>query len=435
MLERFFKLSERKTTIGTEFMAGLATFLTATYILIVNPQVQASTGMPQKALFTATALSIIIGTLLIGLFANMPFILAPGMGINMYFAYSIVGGMKYTWQEALTAVLIAGVLFVLSGLLGLRRLLLEGFPEPLKHAMTVSLGLMIAVIGLKNADLVVLGEKAITLGTVTKGAPLLALVGLLITGALLSMRLRSAVLLGIAATTIFGMFNGVTDYTETIKNGIFSLPPDVSPIAFAFSWDWSRILTADFAVIVFTLFALDIFDSLGTFIGVFNHFDGEERKQYEAGIPRALMCDAAATVAGACLGASTVTTYVESSTGIAAGGRTGLVSVFIACLVFVALFASPLFLMVPKAATTPALVIVGMYMMKQSHRIEWSEVSEGLPAIIMVLVTALTSSISDGLMFGWLSYVVFKLIAGKGRELNGTILAVAAFFLVRFILR
>ena len=435
MLERLFKLKEHNTTPGVEIMAGLATFLTAVYILAVNPMIQSQSGMPQDALFTATAVAIIIGTLLIGLFANMPFILAPGMGINVFFAYSIVQGKGYSWQEAITAVFIAGILFVLAGALGLRKLLLADFPEPLKHAMTVSLGLMIATIGLKNAGIVVVDGGLVSLGGITKGAPLLALIGIVLTGVFLCLKMRTAVLLGIVATTVIGVFMGITDYSHVLEKGAVSLPPSLEPIAFAFVFDWSRILSMDFVIVVFVLLAIDIFDSLGTFIGVFNHFTGEEKKKYEAGVPRALMCDAVATVAGACVGASTVTTFVESSTGIQAGGRTGLTAVAIAALTLLALFASPLFLMVPAAATAPALVVVGMYMMAMSSKVQWLDASEGLPAVMMILITALTSSISDGLMFGWIGYTLFKLVTGKARELNATVVVVCLFFLVRMVLR
>ncbi len=433
MLDSFFKIREHRSTIATEMMAGLLTFLTAAYILVVNPMIQAQAGMPQDALFTATCIAVIVGCLLIGLFANMPFVLAPGMGINAFFAYSIVLGKGYSWQEAVTAIFIAGILFVLAGAVGLRKILLMGFPEPLKHAMTVSLGLMIAVIGLKNAGVVHFTDGLARLGTITSGPALLALVGILITGILLAMRVRAAILLGIILTTVIGVFTGVTDYAS-LERGVVSLPPSLEPIFFAFSFDAGRLLNMDFLVVVFTLLAIDIFDSLGTFIGVFNHFSGEEKKQYEAGIPRALMCDACATVAGACVGASTVTTFVESSTGIQAGGRTGLTAITIAGLVFVALFASPLFLMVPAAATAPALVLVGMYMMAMSAKIVWTDVSEGLPSVLMLLVTALTSSISDGLMFGWIGYMLFKLAMGKWQALNPTVVVVGIFFLLRLIL-
>ncbi len=435
MLERFFKLKEHGTTVSTEMLAGLATFLTAAYVLAVNPDILAKTGMPVEALFSATAIAIIIGTMLMALFANLPFILAPGMGINMYFTYSIVLQKGYTWQEALTMVLLAGILFVLTGAFGLREALVRGFPEPLKHAMTVALGLMIATIGLSNAGVVVFKQGFVSLGNITDvhGAPFLTLIGLVITGILVSLNFRGAVLVAIAATTIIGAFTGVTNYQNVIQNGAFSAPPSVAPIAMAFSLDWGRILTFDFGVAIITLLAIDVFDSLGTFVGVFNHFDGEQKRQYESRVPRALMCDAIATVAGACLGTSTVTTYVESSTGIAAGGRTGLTSVTISLLVLAALFASPLFLMIPSAATGPALVVVGMYMMGLSTKIRFNEADEGLPAIIMILVTALTWSISDGLMFGWLGYVIFKLCAGKMKDLNATILLVGVFFLARLI--
>ncbi|MDR1745045.1 MAG: NCS2 family permease [Planctomycetota bacterium] len=434
MLDRFFKITERKSTVSTELTAGLLTFLTAVYILVVNPMIQAKTGMPQDALFTATCIAVIIGTLLMGLFANMPFVLAPGMGINMFFAYSIVMGKGYTWREALTAVFIAGIIFVLTGALGLRKILLSGFPEPLKHAMTVSLGLMIAIIGLSNAGVVKFNEGFASLGSIKAGAPLLALIGMIITGILIGMRVRAAILIGIILATILGVFMGVTDYSS-LEKGVVSAPPSIAPIFMAFDFSSERILNMDFVVIVFTLLVIDIFDSLGTFIGVFNHFTGEERKQYEAGIPAALMADAAATVAGACVGTSTVTTFVESSTGIQAGGRTGLTSVAIAVLVAATLFASPLFLMVPAAATAPALVLVGMFMMSMSGKIEWKDVSEGLPAVLMILVTALTLSISDGLMFGWVGYMIFKISMGRFREINPTVLVVGLFFIARLILR
>ena len=434
MLERFFKLKEHRTTVVTEVMAGLATFLTAAYILMVNPNILSETGMPVKALFTATAISIIIGTLLMGLYANLPFILAPGMGINMFFAYSIVLGKKYTWQEALTAVLVAGVLFVFSGAIGLRKLLLLAFPEPLKHVIAVSLGLMIATIGLKGCGLLEFEKGYAKLGDVTQGSPLLALIGILVTGVLISLKLRSAVLLGIITTTVIGVFTGVTNYKPMLASGAVSLPPSIAPIFMAFDFTSNRIFTADFLIIVFVLFAIDIFDSLGTFVGVFNHFGDDERAAYEHKIPAALMCDAVATVAGACVGTSTVTTYVESATGITAGGRTGLTSVTISFLVLIAMFASPLFLMVPAAATAPALVVVGMYMMGMSKKIHFADPSEGLPAIVGILVTALTLSISDGLMFAWIGYVVFKLLSGKARELNVPAVAVGVFFLVRLLL-
>lgn len=435
MLERYFKLAENKTAVGTEIMAGVATFLTAVYVLAVNPIVLENAGMPRGPLFTATVLSIIAGTLLIGLFANMPFILAPGMGANAYFAYSVVQGYGYTWQEALTAVLLSGLVFLFLGVIGVRKMLLEGFPEPLKHAMTVSLGLMIAGIGLKNAGVIQFQPGLIKLGDITQGSPLLALVGVFITGVFLSYGMRTAILLGIVLTTVIGIFTGVTPYQGLAEAGIVTLPPSLAPIAMQFSLagiDGTRVL--DFAVVVFALLIIDLFDSLGTFVGVFNHFSPEERVSYESRVPRALMCDAGATVVGACMGVSTVTTYVESSTGIQAGGRTGLTAVTISVLMFLSLFMSNLFLLVPAAATAPALVVVGMYMMNMAGKVRWLEVSEGLPAVMMIMTTAMTWSISDGLMFGWLGYLLFKLIRGRFSELNLTIVVVGLFFLARLLL-
>ncbi len=433
MLERYFKLKDHNTSVSIELMAGLVTFLTAVYILAVNPMIQSAAGMPKEALFTSAALAIIAGTLLIGLFANLPFILAPGMGINMFFAYAVVQGKGYTWQEALTAVFISGILFLITGALGLRKILLDGFPEPLKHAMTMSLGLMIAVIGLKTAGVIEMKEGITKLGDITRGAPLLALLGIVITGALLCLRIRTAVLLGIVLTTIIGVFMGVTNYHGVLETGAISLPPSIAPIFCQFSFDGSRLLTFDFFVVVFTFLAIDTFDSLGTFVGVFNHFSGEEKKRYESRIPNALMCDAAATVAGAVFGSSTVTAYVESSTGIQQGGRTGLTAMAICLLVFLSLFISPLFLMIPAAATAPALVVVGMYMMAVAVKLRWEDTSEALPAIIMMLVTTLTSSISDGLMFGWIGYMLFKLVMGKWKDLNPTVVVVGLFFIAMLV--
>lgn len=434
MLDRLFKLREHKTTVGVEVLAGLATFLTAIYILVVNPTILAKTGMPVDAQFTATCIAIIIGTLLMGIFANLPFVLAPGMGINVFFTYSIVLGKGYSWQEALTATLIAGVLFVLAGLVGLREWLMRSFPETLKHTMTVALGLMIAMIGMKNCGLIEMKEGFISMGNVITGSPLLALIGIIITGVLLSLKVPAAVLMGIILTTLIGMFNGQTDYSSVAQNGALSMPPSIAPIFMAFDFNWGHIFSADFIIVVFTLLAVDIFDSLGTFVGVFNHFGGEERKEYESKVPRALMCDAVATVAGAVVGTSTVTTYVESSTGIAAGGRTGLTAVVIGILFILALFFSPLFLMVPAAATTPALMVVGVFMMAMAGRIRFPDVTDGIPAILTILVTCLTWSISDGLMYGWITFVIFKLFSGRTKELNLSIVIIGVFFLARLIL-
>lgn len=432
MLERFFRLGEHRTTPSIEIMAGVTTFLTSAYILVVNPMVQSSAGMPRPALFTATCIAIIAGTLLMGLMANMPFILAPGMGINMYFAYAIVQGKGYSWQEALTAVLLAGILFVLSGVLGLRQLLLRSFPEPMKHMITVSLGLMIAVIGMKSAGIIVIKEGFVALGNIRSGGPALALIGILATGLLLAAKMRAAVLLGIILTTVLGIFTGVTDY-NSLKEGFVSLPPSISPIAMAFSFDTARILTLDFLIVIFTLFIIDMFDSLGTFVGVLNRFEGGDLKRYENDIPKALMADAIATVVGSCVGTSTVTTYVESSTGIAAGGRTGLTSMTIIGLVIIALFASPMFLMIPAAATAPALIVVGMYMMAQAAKIDFYDAGEGIPAVIGILVTALTSSISDGLMLCWVGYVAIKVLRGKRADMNAPTIVVGVFFLLRLL--
>ncbi len=433
MLERLFKLKEHGSTVPVEILAGVATFLTSSYVLIVNPGIMSAAGMPVDALFSATAYSIILSCLLIGFCANRPFMLAPGMGINAFFAYSVVIDKGYSWREALTAVLLSGVLFVLFSAFGLREALLRSVPHALRQSMTVSLGFMIAVIGMTNCGIIRQSKTFLTLGNITAGPPMLGMLGIVIIGALVALRFKSAMLIGIAAVTLLGIPLGVTNYAQLAQTGIWSSPPSVSPIAMAFTMEWRVILSTEFIVITFTFLAIDIFDSLGTFMGVLNNFSEEEMARYQPRIPAALMCDALGTVVGACLGTSTVTAYVESSTGVAAGGRTGLTAIVIALLTVVALFFSPLFLIVPAAATAPALVVVGMYMMALSNKINFSDVTEGLPAVVGIVITALTWSISDGLMFSWIAFVVFKICAGKAKELNLLVVTVGVFFLARAV--
>ncbi|MDR2391118.1 MAG: NCS2 family permease [Planctomycetota bacterium] len=433
MLEHFFNLTGHRTTVRTEAAAGLVTFLTSSYILAVNPQIMAVSGMPVEPLFTATALAIICGTLAMGLFANLPLLLAPGMGLNIYFAYSIVAGKGYSWNHALTAVFLSGLLFFAVSLLGVRSIILRAVPESVKHSLSASIGLMIAALGLKNAGVLVFREGFVSLGDVTGGAPLLALLGIAVTGVLLTLRFRAAVLAGIIATTLLGMATGVTD-SSALSGGIVSLPPSIAPISMAFGADPERIFSLDFAVIVFTLFCIDMFDSLGTFVGVFDFFGGEEKRRYDSAIPRALLVDAGATAIGACLGVNTVTTYVESATGITAGGRTGLTAAVAAGFMILALFLSPLILMIPPAATAPAMVVTGMFMMQLATRLDYSDFAQGLPAIASILVTVMTFSISDGLMFGWIGYLLFMLASGRRDKLDRVTILVGVFFLIRMVL-
>ncbi|MDR0361445.1 MAG: NCS2 family permease [Planctomycetota bacterium] len=432
MLERLFKLREHNVTVGIEIAAGATTFLTMAYILVVNPLILSNTGMPREALYTATAIAIIIATLLMAFWANMPFALAPGMGINAFFTYVVVMAKGYTWQEALTAVFVAGILFLILSVTGVREALVNDFPEALKYAVGVSLGLMIATIGMKNCGLIVASgtENRFVLGDIRSGAPLLALIGLAITAIILALKVKGGLLLGIAITTVIGYFMGQTNLSPLTEGGILKLPPSVSPIFLSFSVDFSRIVTLDFAVVIFTFLFVDIFDSLGTFLGVLNRV-GIESGHYKERIPKALTCDAVGTIAGAIVGTSTVTTYVESSAGVTAGGRTGLTALTVGLLFLISMFFSPLFLVVPAAATAPAMIVVGLFLMEVATRINFTDIAEGLPAILAILVTALTVSISDGLMFGWVSLVVIKLCSGRLKELNVVTLVFAAIFVLK----
>lgn len=434
-MDKLFKIRQSGSTVGTEIFAGVTTFLTLTYILIVNPSILSATGMPADSLFTATALGAIVGTFLVAVVANLPFAMAPGMGVNAFFAFALVLGQGYSWQDALTMVLISGALFLLAGVLGLRQALLRCFPEPLKYAVSLSIGLMIAYIGLKNVGLLVYENGFFHFGDVTntQGPQFLALVGIIITGILIARNVYAAVLVGIILTTIIGLANGQTNVQPIIDKGIFSLPPSIAPISFAFNFDWEKILSFNYMMAILTLFAVDIFDSLGTMVGISLYYTGDAKKTYDERIPSALMCDAAATVVGACFGTSTVTTYVESSAGVAAGGRTGLTSLTTVVLFAAAMFIFPLFSIIPGAATVPALIVVGMYMAAMSRQLNFQDPSEGLPAVLCALVTTMTMSISDGLMFAWLSYTALKLFSGKKNELSGLTLIVALFFLIRLV--
>lgn len=437
MLERYFKLREHNTNAGVEVLAGVTTFMTMAYILVVNPDILSATGMPREALFTATAVATIFATVLMAFWANMPFALAPGMGINVFFAFIIVQAKGYTWQQALTAVFVAGIIFLVLSLAGVREALVNSIPDGLKAAIGVSIGLMIAGIGLKNAGVIKAGGAMLQLGDIKHGTALVALIGIAITAILMALKFKSGILLGIVITTIIGIFVAVpgaegmvTNYAALAENGAFTTPPSISEIAFAFDFAADKLFTVDFLIVVFTLLFVDIFDSLGTFLGVLSRV-GVKTGNYDQRIPKALMCDAVGTIAGACLGTSTVTTYAESSAGISAGGRTGLTALVTGICFVIALFFSNLFLIVPSAATAAAMVIVGMYLAAAAINIDFDDYAVGVPAIVTIMVTTLTCSISDGLMFGWLALVVIKLFSGRARELNAITVIFALVFLAK----
>lgn len=442
-LERTFKLKENGTNVRTEAVAGITTFMTMAYILIVNPSILSATGMDAGALFTATAVSAIIGTLCMAFFANYPFALAPGMGLNAFFAYSVCIGMGKSWQFALTAVLLEGVIFVLLSLFKVREAIFNSIPHNLKKAVSVGIGLFIALIGMINAGIVVSGKMIpgddgkmilledgliMELGSFGNPSVQVAIIGLIIMGLLLAYKVKGALLIGIVVTTIIGIPLGVTH----VGGSVVSLPPSVAPIAFKF--DFSQVFSLEMLLVLFSFLFVDIFDTLGTLVGAASKADMLDEKGQLPRIKGALLADSVGTIAGACLGTSTVTTYVESSSGVAEGGRTGLTSVFTALGFALALFFAPLFGIVPSAATAPALIIVGLFMMSAVTEINFKDYTEAVPAFLTIIVMPFAYSIAEGIVFGMVSYVLMKLFTGKHKEISITMYVLSALFVLRYVL-
>lgn len=436
----FFRLHENGTTVKQELLAGLTTFSTMAYILAVNPMILSKTGMDFNALITATALAAAIGTLVMGLYAKLPVGLAPGMGLNAFFAYTIVLGMGYSWQFALTAVFLEGIIFIFLSLFHIREAIIHSIPENLKHAISVGIGLLIALIGMANAGIIETGMRHVgdgkldgvilKIGQITSAGPLIALVGLIVSAVLMYKKVNAALLLGILFATLAGIPLGLTIWPD---HGIMSLPPSISPIAFQLEFD--KIFTMDMVVILFTLLMVNLFDTVGTLIGLCNKaglLDAQGR------IPRAkqaLFADAVGTTAGALLGTSVVTAYVESASGIASGGRTGLTAVTVAGMFLLALFFAPLFAMIPAAATAPALIIVGMLMMGAVVKINFEDVTEAIPAFLAIVMMPYTYSIAEGIVFGMLSYVLLKVFTGKYREISPVMYVLSVLFVLSFMLQ
>ncbi len=426
-MEKLFKLQEHKTTVKIEVLAGLTTFLTMAYILIVNPLILSDAGMDFGALFTATALASAIATLVMAFTTNLPFALAPGMGLNAFFAYTVVLGMGYSWQFALTAVFLEGIIFILLTIFNVREAIVNSIPSDIKKAISVGIGLFIAFIGFQNSGVVVGGPTLVELGSLTSGAPLLAMIGLIITGILLAFKVRGALLIGIILTTIIGVPFGITSWA----GGSFS-PPSLAPIFFQF--DFSQIFTFDMVIVLFTFLFVDMFDTVGTLIGVSTKAGLLSEKGEIPHCKMALMSDAIGTTVGAMLGTSTVTTYVESSAGVAEGGRTGLTSFTTAILFLVALFLSPLFLTIPGAATAPALILVGLFMMTPVVDINFTDYTEAIPAFLTLIIMPLSYSIADGIMIGMLSWIFLKLLTLKSKEINLMTIVVGILFLLKLII-
>lgn len=427
MLEKFFKLKENGTNVRTEVIAGITTFLTMAYILAVNPSILSAAGMDQNALFTTTAIAAIIGTLVMALWAKLPFALAPGMGLNAFFAFSVVLGMGHSWQFALTAVLIEGIIFIFLTVFNVREAIVDAIPKSIRTAISSGIGLFIAFIGLQNAGIVVNNDATLVgLGEITSGNALLGLIGLVITAVLVVKKVKGDLLIGILVTTLIGIPLGITQ-----MKGFISVPPSIEPIFFQF--EWKEIFTFDMMIVVFTFLFVDIFDTLGTLVGVSTKAGMLDKNGKIPNAKKAFMADAIGTTAGAMLGTSTVTTYVESAAGVSEGGRTGLTALVTAIAFGAALFLSPVFLAIPGAATAPALILVGLYMLSPIRELDFNDFSETIPAFITIVAMPLTYSIAEGITLGVLSFVFINLLAGNFKKLSIGMYILAVLFILKYM--
>ncbi|MBE6186142.1 MAG: NCS2 family permease [Rikenellaceae bacterium] len=428
MLKKLFGYDPTKTTVRTELLAGLTTFLTMSYILAVNPAMFSQLeGMSAGAVFTATALAAIIGTVAMALLAKMPFGLAPGMGLNAFFVYTVCMGMGYSWQFALTAVFIEGLIFIVLTLTNLREAIVNAIPASLKNAIGAGIGLFIAFIGLQNAGIVVNNDATlVSLGDITSGSALLGLIGLVVTGVLVIKDVRGGLLIGILVTTIIGIPMGLTEY-----NGVVSMPHSLSDIFCQF--EWNHVLSLDMVVVVFTFLFIDMFDTIGTLVGVCTKANIIGADGRIPRIKEAFMADSIATTIGACLGTSTTTTYVESASGVAQGGRTGLTAFAVAACFAIALFFSPIFLAIPAAATAPVLVIVGLFMMSPIKNIPFDDYAESIPAFVTIIMMPMVYSISDGILMGMISYVILNALCGNFKRITPAMYILAVLFILKYI--
>lgn len=439
-MENFFKLKERGTTVSREIIAGLTTFLAMAYILAVNPGMLSAAGMSARAVFTATAVSAAIATLVMAFVANLPVALAPGMGLNAFFTFTVVIGMGCTWQLALTAVLVEGIIFIILSLCGIREAIVKSIPDNLKKAVAVGIGLFIAIIGLNNAGIVT-SQAGTIISFVTfkmeNAAALLAIIGLIITIILYTLKVPGAILIGIVITTLIGIPMGVTKIPEGFK--AVSAPD--APYFFAFDWKgicmgangFSIAVLGKFIVILITFLFTDLFDTIGTLLGVAEQGNLKDKDGNVLNAKGALIADSVGTVVGACLGTSTVTSYVESSAGVGAGGRTGLASVVTAVLFIISLLFSQVFLLIPAAATAPALIFVGYLMMKSVVDIKFDDSTEGIPAFVTIISMPFAYSISKGIMYGIITYVITKLCAKKAKDIPVVTWILAVIFLAEII--
>ena len=427
MLEKLFAFNPKETTVRTEITAGITTFLTMAYILAVNPNILGETGMDKGALFTTTVLMSALPTIFMALYAKLPLALAPGMGLNAFFAYTVCLVMGYSWQFALTAVFLEGLVFLLLTVTNLREKIVDVIPNALKNAISAGIGLYIAFIGLQGAGIIVNNDATlVSLGNLTTGSALLGAIGIIVTSVLLVKNVKGALLWGILATTLIGIPLGVTQI-----NGVFSTPPSIEPIFMQF--EWSQIFTKEMVIIVFTFLFVDLFDCIGTVIGVANRAGLIKEDGKIPHLKEVFMVDSISTAAGAVMGTSTVAVYVESAAGVNEGGRSGLTAFVTGICFLLALFFAPLFLAIPAAATTPVLVLVGLMMMSSVLKINFNDYAEAIPAFICVLLMPLTYSISEGIVLGHLSYIFINLLSGNYKKMTVGMYILAAFFLIKFL--
>ena len=432
MLQKLFGFDSSTMTLRKEIIGGITTFFTMAYILAVNPSILSATGMDSGAVFTATCISTIIATVVMAVYAKLPFSLAPGMGLNAFFAYTVVLTMGYTWQFALTAVLIEGVIFILLTITGLRRYIVNSIPLVLRRAISPGIGLFIAFVGLTNAGIITSSDSTfVTLGNMHETGVLLSFFGILLTAALLVRKVTGALLIGILVTTFVGIPFGITNYS-----GFLSTPPSLAPIFWQF--EFHNLFTADMVIVVLTFLFIDIFDTIGTLIGVSNRAGMMDDDGNVKNLNQAFMADAIGTTAGAILGTSTVSVYVESASGVNVGGRSGITSLVTAICFVAALLFAPLFLAIPAQATASALIIVGVMMMYEIRKVDFSDYATGIPCFICIVLMPLTSSISDGILMGVISYVLIHLCSGRLKDkdernnMNWATILLAALFICKY---
>lgn len=431
MFEKVFKLKEHNTTVRTEIIGGITTFFAMAYIIFVNPSYLSQAGMDSNAVMVATCLGAAIGTLLTAFMANVPFAQAPGMGLNAFFTFTVCMGMGFTWQQALTIVLISGVLFLIIAVSPLRKMIINSIPACLKSAIGAGIGLFIALVGLLGSGIITANNNLVDLGNITAGAPLLTIIGLIITGVLLAWKVKGAIFIGIIVTTLIGIPMGVTPIPETLTMSSINIAPTFFQLDFGglFSHALLPVITA-----IITFMIVDMFDTVGTLIGTAESAGMLDENGNLPKGDKALIADAIATCVGACLGTSTVTTFVESSTGISEGARTGLSSVVVAILFLLAILLAPIAGIIPSAATAPALIIVGVFMLKNAVKIDWSDFEVALPCFLTIAMMPFAYSISDGIGFGFISFTLIKMFRGKFKEIPILMYILSALFIAMYIL-